>query len=86
MSFKRKSRDRSAENTSGADDRAPKNEGEMSYELLRKYFDEKFYKKSKKMESKLHSDADQGEKSTSNSKVTKYNINLMLNWSKNWKT
>ena len=35
MSFKRKSRDRSVEYTSGADDQAPENEGEISFELLR---------------------------------------------------
>ena len=42
MSFKRKSHEGSVENNSGADDRAPENEGEMLFELLRKYFDKKF--------------------------------------------
>ena len=36
MSFKRQLRDRSVKNTSGADDRAPENDGEMSFELLRR--------------------------------------------------
>ena len=40
MSFKRKSRNRSVENTSDADDWTPENEREM-HELLRKYFDKK---------------------------------------------
>ena len=39
ISFKRKSRDRSVENTSDADDGEPGNEGEMSFVLLRKYLD-----------------------------------------------
>ena len=35
-------RDISAENTSGVDNRGPENEGEMSFELFRKYFDKTF--------------------------------------------
>ena len=62
MSFYRKSRDRSAENTSGADDRAPKNEGEISFEPLHKYFDKKIDEQKKIMELKFYSDARQIEK------------------------
>lgn len=40
-------------------DLAPENEGEMSFELLCKYFDKRFNKQNKRMESKLHSDARQ---------------------------
>ena len=61
MSFKQKELDRSV-NTSGADDRAPENKREMSFKLLRKYFDKMFEKQNKKMESNLHSDARQTEK------------------------
>ena len=90
-SFQRKSHDRSVENTSGADDRAAEYLGQISFELLRKYFDKKSKTQNKSMEAKLHSDArqteknlkpNQSEKSTSNSKVTKYNIISILNWSK----
>ena len=56
MSFNRKSRVRSVENTSVVDDRAPENKGEMSFELLRNYFDKKFDKQNKRMEANLHSD------------------------------
>ena len=52
MSFKRKSRDRSVENTSGADDRAPESEVEMLFELFCKYFDKKFDEHNKRMESR----------------------------------
>ena len=81
MSFQRKSRDRSAENTSSADDRALENEGEMSYELLRKYFDEKFDKQNIIMESKLHSDARQIEKKLKLSKPER-EINFKFRGSK----
>ena len=65
MSFKRKSRDRSVENTSGADDRTPESEVEMLFELFCKYFDKKFDEHNKRMESKLYCDARQIEKSWS---------------------
>ena len=42
MSFKQKPRDRSVENTSGVDNRTSENEGEITFELLHKYFDKKF--------------------------------------------
>ena len=61
MSFTRKLRDRSVENTSGAEDRAPENKGEMSFQLLRKYFGKNFDEENIRMESKLHSDARQNE-------------------------
>ena len=63
MSFKRKSRDRSVENTSGADDRAPESEVEMLFELFCKYFEKTFDEHNKRMESKLYCDARQIEKS-----------------------
>ena len=63
MSFKRKSRDRSVENTSGADGRTPESEVEMLFELFCKYFDKKFDEHNKRMESKLYCDARQIEKS-----------------------
>ena len=48
ISFKRKSRDRSVENTSDADDGEPGNEGEMSFVLLRKYLDKNIDEEKKK--------------------------------------
>ena len=60
MSFKRKSSDRSVENTSGADDRAPESEVEMLFELFCKYFEKTFDEHNKRMESKLYCDAMQG--------------------------
>ena len=65
MSFKRKSRDRSVENTSGADDRALESEVEMLFELFCKYFEKTFDEHNKIMESKLYCDARQIEKSSS---------------------
>ena len=80
MSFKRKSRDRSVENTSDADDGEPGNEGEMSFVLLRKYFDKKIDEENKRIESKFQSDARQIEKKL---KFSKPEQKSMLNWSKN---
>ena len=57
MSFKPNSRDRSVENTSSADDGAAEYLGQISFELLRKYFDKKFKTQNKSREAKLHSDA-----------------------------
>ena len=67
-SFQRKSHDRSVENTSGADDRAAEYLGQISFELLRKYFDKKFKTQNKSMEAKLHSDVRQTEKNLKLSK------------------
>ena len=62
MFFKQKFSDRSVENTSSADDRTLKNEGEMSFVLICKYFGKKVDKQNKRMEWKLHSDARKIEK------------------------
>ena len=62
MFLKQKFSDRSVENTSSADDRTLKNEGEMSFVLICKYFGKKFDKQNKRMEWKLHSDARKIEK------------------------
>ena len=62
MFFKQKFSDRSVENTSSADDRTLKNEGEMSFVLICKFFGKKFDKQNKRMEWKLHSDARKIEK------------------------
>ena len=67
------------ENTSGADDRAPENEGEMSFELLHKYFDKKFDEQNKRMESKLHSDPRQTEKNVKFLKPER-EIDFKTNW------
>ena len=50
MFFKQKFSDRSVENTSSADDRSLKNEGEMSFVLICKYFGKKVDKQNKRME------------------------------------
>ena len=83
ISFKRKSRDRSVENTSDADDGEPGNEGEMSFVPLRRYLDKNIDEENKKIESKFHSDARQIEKKL---KFSKPDQKSLLNWSKNWKT
>ena len=69
MFFKQKFSDRSVENTSSADDRTLKNEGEMSFVLICKYFGKKFDKQNKRMEWKLHSDARKIEKKLKLSKA-----------------
>ena len=68
MFFKQKFSDRFVEITSSADDRALKNEGEMSFVLICKYFGKKIDKQNKRMESKLRSDARQIEKKSNISK------------------
>ena len=62
MFFKQKFSDRFVEITSSADDRALKNEGEMSFVLIYKYFGKKIDKQNKRMESKLRSDTRKIEK------------------------
>ena len=62
MFFKQKFSDRFVEITSSADDRALKNEGEMSFVLICKYFGKKIDKQNKRMESKLRSDTRKIEK------------------------
>ena len=62
MFLKQKFSDRSVENTSSANDRTLKNEGEVSFVLICKYFGKKFDKQNKRMEWKLHSDARKIEK------------------------